>query len=495
MSNSNSQKKSFFSEKTKRILRFGSGSVFMLIAAVVLFVVLNIILEQLPLSIDVSQDKMYTLSDKTVEKVESLQEKVEIIALYDRVRGEANSQKATIIRILDQYEKIADGMIEISYVSLNDNPGIISEKVPNENLASAFGEDDYIVRNTVTGRVQRIDADQMFSMELDYTSFQYNLVSVDTEQVVTASLNYVTADKIPVIYFSTSYGEDDLDDYSFLTDNLSYYNYDVKTIDLDAVEKIPDDASILVFMSPKRDLTDRLYNMVYDWLTTSEGGHAIFSFDPIHTGGQLTNFNRLLSELYGIQINNDVVTDETGNQLAAAGKDNHIYASSVQEAEGPLAQFKAQTDFYAFNSTSLKILASVGDYDTGKLITTRGNTATSTDIATGEKTTGNMILAAYGIRQYTSNKVVVFGSSQLLKDDVISQYRNTNTAGTFIYSANWMEGMFDDMSDEIEVKTKQGGIVNVSTSSSRWLALFSILIYPCLIIILGVVVWLFRRHL
>ncbi|MBE7066187.1 MAG: hypothetical protein E7385_01375 [Ruminococcaceae bacterium] len=493
--NTQQNKKPFFSEKTRRRFRFGSGSLFMLIAAVVLFAVINIVLEQLPMSIDISKDKMYTLSEASIEKVKSLDQKIEIIALYDRVRGEADSQKATIIRILDQYERYGGDMIDISYVSLDDNPGIIADKVPNENLASAFGENDYIVRNTETGRVQRIDANEMFSMELDYTSFQYNIISVDTEKVVTSSLYYVTAEHIPVIYFSTSYGEEDLDDFTSLTDNLSYYNYDVKTVDLDNVEAVPEDASIIVFMSPERDLTDRLYNMMYDWLTSKDGGDAIFAFDPILTGGKLTNFNKLLSELYGIQVNSDVVTDVTGNQLASAGKENYIYASSVQEKEGPLADFAPQNNFYAFNSSSIKILASVGDYDTGALITTRSEDATCTDISTGTKITGKATLAAYGQRSYTGNKVVVFGSSELLKDDVIKQYKNTNTAGAFIYSISWMEDMYASAADEIEVKTGDGSIVAVTQSTSRGLAAFAIIIYPILIILVGVIVWLIRRHL
>ncbi len=493
--NINNEKKSFFSEKTRRMFRFGSGSILSLIAVVVLFVVVNVILEQLPMSIDVSQNKMYSLSEETIDKVEDLDTKIEIIALYDRVRGEADSQKATIIRILDQYERYGGDMIDISYVSLDDNPGIIADKVPDATLASSFKEDDYIVRNTKTGRVQRIAASRMFTMELDYSSFQYNIVSVDTEQVVTSAIYYVMAEKIPVIYFSTSYGEDELDDYKGLTDSLGIYNYDIKTIDLDVTEKIPEDASIIVFMSPERDLTDRMYNMMYDWLTRDDGGDAMFVFDPLLNGGKLANFTRLLAELFGLQVNNDIVTDVTGNQLAAAGKDSYIYAASVEEEEGPLSDFTSSTKFYAFDSCSIKVLAPVGEYDAGKLIETRGTESTCTDIMTGEKIQGKATLAAYSQRLNTNNRVAVFGSSQLLKDDVINKYANTNTVGTFIYSAFWMEDMFESGAEDIEVKTNAGGIVAVSGTTSRWLAAFAIVIYPCLIILLGVVIWLRRRHL
>ena len=119
----------------------------------------------------------------------------------------------------------------------------------------------------------------------------------------------------------------------------------------------------------------------------------------------------------------------------------------------------------------------------------------STDISTGTKIPGKATLAAYGQRSYTGNKVVVFGSSELLKDDVIKQYKNTNTAGTFIYSISWMEDMYASAADEIEVKTGDASIVAVTQSTSRGLAAFAIIIYPILIILVGVIVWLIRRHL
>lgn len=493
--NINNDKKPFFSEKTRRMFRFGSGSLLSLIAVVVLFAVINIALEQLPMSMDVSQNKMYSLSDETINLVENLDTEIEIIALYDRVKGEADGSKATIIRILDQYERYGGNKIDIKYISLDDNPGIITQKVPDKTLAASFTEDDYIIRNTKTGRVQRIAASRMFTMELDYTSFQYNIVSVDTEQVVTSAIKYVMADKIPVIYFSTSYGEDDLDDYKGLTDSLGIYNYDIKSIDLDVTEKIPEDASIIVFMSPKRDLTDRMYNMMYDWLTSNDGGDVIFAFDPIHTGEKLSNFKRLTSELFGLQVNNDIVSDVTGNQLAAAGKDTYIYASSVKEEEGPLKDFDVDTRFYAFDSCSIKVLAPVGEFDAGKLFETRGTESTCTDILTGEKTQGKATLAAYSQRLNSTNRIAVFGSTQLLKDDNINKYANTNTVGTFIYTAFWMEDMFETDVSDIEVKTNTGGVVTVSGATSRWLAAFAIVIYPCLIILLGIVIWLRRRHL
>ena len=260
-------------------------------------------------------------------------------------------------------------------------------------------------------------------------------------------------------------------------------------------EKIPEDASIIVFMSPERDLTDRMYNMMYDWLTNNDGGDAIFVFDPLLNGGKLTNFTRLLSELFGLQVNNDIVTDVTGNQLASAGKDSYIYASSVEEEEGPLADFTSSTKFYAFDSCSIKVLAPVGEFDAGKLIETRGTESVCTDILTGEKTHGKATLAAYSQRLNSNNRVAVFGSSQLLKDEVINKYANTNTVGTFIYSAFWMEDMFESAAEDIEAQTNAGGAVSVSGTTSRWLAAFAIVIYPCLIILFGIVIWLRRRHL
>lgn len=59
--------------------------------------------------------------------------------------------------------------------------------------------------------------------------------------------------------------------------------------------------------------------MLHQWLSY-DGGMAFFAFDSDMTATSLERFNLLLSELYGLSVNNDIVSDEEAYQIAAGGK-------------------------------------------------------------------------------------------------------------------------------------------------------------------------------
>ena len=101
----------------KRRVNYGIGYVLLIVATIVVFVVVNVILERLPMSVDLTANEQFSITDETEEILENLNEDVEIIALYDRVKGMADTQRAEVIRILDLYD--AYSHVSVSYVSLD----------------------------------------------------------------------------------------------------------------------------------------------------------------------------------------------------------------------------------------------------------------------------------------------------------------------------------------------------------------------------------------
>ena len=74
------------SEKAKRRFRYGTNSVILMVAVVVIAVLVNVLLEQLPMSVDITSESLYSITDKTKEILNSLDKDVEIYALYDRAK-------------------------------------------------------------------------------------------------------------------------------------------------------------------------------------------------------------------------------------------------------------------------------------------------------------------------------------------------------------------------------------------------------------------------
>ena len=107
----------------KRRLNYGIGYLLLIAAVLVVFIVVNVLLERLPMSVDLTANKQFSITNETKEILSNLNEDVEIVALYDRVKGMADTQKAEVIRILDLYDTYS--RVKVSYVSLDSNPNII----------------------------------------------------------------------------------------------------------------------------------------------------------------------------------------------------------------------------------------------------------------------------------------------------------------------------------------------------------------------------------
>ena len=149
----------------KRRLNYGIGYLLLIAAVLVVFIVVNVLLERLPMSVDLTANKQFSITNETKEILSNLNEDVEIVALYDRVKGMADTQKAEVIRILDLYDTYS--RVKVSYVSLDSNPNIINDTVGQAN-AAAYSEGDYIVKSGK--RSKRIPGNDMFTTSTQYIS-------------------------------------------------------------------------------------------------------------------------------------------------------------------------------------------------------------------------------------------------------------------------------------------------------------------------------------
>ena len=310
----NDKEKTRITSALKDKIGFGVGYVFLAIAVIVIFIVVNLVAGSLPLTYDFTENELFSVSDATKNMLNELDEDVEIIALYDKTQSLATDYIADVIRLLDVYDEYEH--IEVSYVSLNDNPNIVNEKVGNATV-SAYTEGDYIIKSEK--RTKRVAFADMFEYGIDQNTGETVIAGNNAEKTFTTAIQYVVKDKIPKIYFSNGFSENNISLYESVLDDLYkmlYINTD--TINLQNVEKIPDDADVIVFLGPKTDLTASSYEILREWLEFKAGA-AFFAFDSDSTGTKLTRFNKLLSEVFGLRVNNDIVSDSEDYQIVSAG--------------------------------------------------------------------------------------------------------------------------------------------------------------------------------
>lgn len=490
------KEKKVISARLRRDFRYGTNAIILVAAVLVVFVLTNLALESFStsLTLDLTKEKLYTIGDVTDKNLKALQQDVEIVALYDRTKGESDTDRAEVIRVLDQYAQYDH--VKVSYKDPDSNPGLIRNLV-GETDASSYSEGDYIVKSG--DKTRRIAASDMFVYETYQLFYQYKS-AIQVEQKLTSAILFVTSDAYPVVYCATGHEEKSRSEFTYVFNGIESLGCDIRDLDITQIEKMPEDATILIFLGPKYDLTDTEASMVEQWLE-QEGGQLIFCGDYDQKGESFENFNKILTKLYGLSINLDLVEEtDADKKINKANKDSAFIGTSV--SEGPLADLQSTYDIYLFSTRSVKVYAQDSDvtYIENYPLIQSAQSAKSTDFD-GNVTEGVQVVAAAAMNSGTRGMVThaaVFGSTLGISDAYYEQYGNLvyNEISTFGYTVHWMVSDYGtNEGNLIEAKVYDATTVSLDKGQSNMLAVVSMAVIPALIIGGGVVVWLRRRHL
>lgn len=231
------------SSQKGRVFRSGLLSTTMLAAVLVLAVLLNLLVRAIPAKyteFDLSEAKMYTLSDSTKALVEGLEKDVHIYYLC-----ETGSEDAIITKLLDHYAA------ESGHLSWEQKDPTLyptfaakygAENVSTGSLIVTCGENSTV-----------LDAADLY--EYDYTDYYTTgsaSVTFGGEKQITSAIYKLTAAGQSHAYYTTNHGEQSLTD--SLTDALDAQNIDAQPLDL-LTSTIPEDCNLLIINAPTSDFT------------------------------------------------------------------------------------------------------------------------------------------------------------------------------------------------------------------------------------------------
>ena len=482
------------SEKTKRRFRYGTNSIVLTAVVIVIAVIVNVVLEKLPLTFDLTAQKLYSLtedSEKILDRIEKEGKQIEITALFDRVKGEADERRSVVIKMLDRYNRYNN--ITVKYVDTDRDPSYVVKTVGQER-ASEYSKGDYIVK--CGDKIRRIAANDMYATQMNIYTLSNQLVGYTIEKSVTSSILFVTSDNIPKIYISNGFGESNLAQYSLLLSNIKYMNFEVENIDL-SKDDIPEDATILFFIGPKKDLSLRAYDNLSNWF--DEGGHhAVFMMDYDLSGTDFDNFNKLF-DTFNLRINNDVVFESSKYHLSNLP----MRFDATTRTAGALSKV-SQRKVKVFETRTIDVLSRTNDYVQADAIIVSSPEARAVPIEEGsgdglnenKGVVGTHVLAASSTytRAQSSSKILLTGSSLNVRDDYVATY-SSEAGSVILYTLQWMHSSLNEGDYIPVVAATSGGAIAVTDRQKDMLGLFSIIIWPSCILVAGGVIWFRRRHL
>ena len=286
-----------------RVFRSGLLSTAMLAAVLVLAVLLNLLVRAIPAKyteFDLSEAKMYTLSDSTKALVEGLEKDVHIYYLC-----ETGSEDAIITKLLDHYAA------ESGHLSWEQKDPTLyptfaakygAENVSTGSLIVTCGENSTV-----------LDAADLY--EYDYTDYYTTgsaSVTFGGEKQITSAIYKLNAAGQSHAYYTTNHGEQALT--STLTDALESQNLTVSALDL-LSQTIPEDCDLLVINDPAQDfsgagsLVDEL-GQLRSYL--SNGGRVLLLTDSYYS---TPNLDAVMAEFGLTRTEGLVVEGDTNHYL------------------------------------------------------------------------------------------------------------------------------------------------------------------------------------
>ena len=218
----------------KKYLKNGSYSVVISAIFIVIVLVINMIVGSLPTKyteVDVSSEKLYSISDDTKKFLKKLDKD---ITIYQVVQS--GSEDETIKKLLEKYGEESD------HIKVEQKDPVVNPKFTSEYTSDDVDANSLIV---VCGdRSKVVNYSSIYESSIDYNTYQSTTTGFDGEGQIDSAISYVTSEDLLVLYTLDGHGEKELD--STLQEDIQKANIDIKSLNLITEEKVPDDAACLL---------------------------------------------------------------------------------------------------------------------------------------------------------------------------------------------------------------------------------------------------------
>ncbi|MCC8080472.1 MAG: Gldg family protein, partial [Lachnospiraceae bacterium] len=249
-----------WSVSSKKIKRGVFNSTFVLIGAVIV-VVVNVLSYQLPegvKNVDVTNQKLYTLTEDTYTVLDELDQDVTLYML-----SAEEDADDIISKTLKRYAEASE-YITVEYIDPTVSPNFYSTYTDTSPT-----EDSVIVVSGDYSKV--IDYYDIYEYTVDYSTYTQSISAYDGEGQITSAISYVTSGDLQTVYMISGHGETDLD--SSFTDALEKLNLSVEDLTLLTEDAVPDDAAAVIINGPTSDFSEDDAQKIIDELAS--GGKAL----------------------------------------------------------------------------------------------------------------------------------------------------------------------------------------------------------------------------
>lgn len=454
---------------TTRTAAYGFHSLVTVLLVLGIVGVVNFLGSRYPQKLDLTKNKVHTLSDQTSKLVKGLKKPVRAVYF-----AKINQQPA---RPLLENLKGLNPNFEVEYVDPDKEPA----------------------------RAKQVGIKKYGTLQLIASGRENKLEEV-TEEKLTNALIKLLKEKALTLCSITGHGEksfnsQEAEGYEAAKKALNEQSYEIREVNLAQEGKIPDGCDALAVLGPNKSFFEGELKQIREYL--ENGGRAAIALDMNLKGAEFApEFTQLL-QAWHIRAGNALIVDPISRLLgvdaavpviATFSKDHAITRDFQNQCFFPFArpleiipgapagmnvQWLGQTTPKSFAESDLKELA------TGKV---------SQDPAKDRAGPHNAAIAVEGklkdSKAPRNTRLVVFATSHFATNNYS---RFGGNFDFFLNSISWL--MEDESLIAIRTKEEGPGKVELSQKAGSVIFLLTVIVIPLLTIVAGIAIWYRRRRL
>lgn len=476
----------------KKWLVDGSKTFLLVVIIIAIFIGINMGMQELELTpLDFSQEQLYTLTEESKEKVKDIDKDVHIYFI-------GYTDEDTNLSLAKQYKNVNEKIVAEA-IDINNRPDLANK------YGIESGTQGIIVECGEKSKV--LTASDLVT----YDTTTYETISI-AEEKLTSSILSVVADKVPKVYFLDGYSE------LTLTNSMNLLNMymqnevmEVENLDILTTGKVPDDCDTLVITTPNKDFDDVATNAITDYINS--GRNILWLNAAVTQDQNYPNVNKILA-MYGVNPFEAGIIRETDSSkmitespdlikpdLNAATVTKDLYtttgvifinATKININEDTLEELKVtktelanasegayfRTDFNV-QSNSAQEGEEKGPFVVGAELE---KTIQEENEETGEKA--------------ITSKLVIYGENFFISDFQLSQ-NSQYAAVQLAYNKDLVLNSIaylTDREEDITARKNTGTVTYTATQEQDTIIKIIIFAVPCVIILLGIIVWQVRRR-
>jgi ABC-type uncharacterized transport system involved in gliding motility auxiliary subunit len=310
---------------SRRATRYGLNSVLMSVIVLAIVVTINLIAMNHDAKIDITKNKVNTLSEQSIKIVQGLKQDVRLRAFI------SPNQKTDFETLLDKYGYYSKRIVK-EYVDVDKDPMSV-KRFDIKQAGTIIVETD-----TRSAKVENLSGPDDPKAE---------------EKLTNAIIQVEKGDK-KKIYFVNGHGERLINDstregYSEMRDTLGVGRFLVEELNLVEKDKIPADAEIVIIPGPKKDLMTHEIAELENYLRG--GGKVLLMLEPDstksldnllqkngiewHPGKVVVERNPLQREAGGNPVTPVIVTYDRSHEITKDARYASIFAMATPIEKAP----------------------------------------------------------------------------------------------------------------------------------------------------------------